>query len=342
MDLLFPIASIGVINGFIIGLYLLFRKQRSVANYYFAGLILAFCIRIGKSVLVHYSSASDPLVRQIGLSACIFIGPFFYFYLKSLRKGEERASRFESYLLWLIAITIVGIGLIFPYRQYPAYWNPEIVYFIYAVWIVFIILGVIEGHKILGSYLFAPWKLTGDRRYLSLTIISVILITLTYQLALYLVNFTYIWGSFIFSFSFYVLGFRALRKQNIVAKSVHKKLQDGSEIMSRLNVLMKEEKLFKNKNLRLDDLARELSISRHVLSQVLNETDALGYANYIKRLRIEEAKSLIISHPHMSLEGIGYEAGFGSKSGFFDAFKKMENVTPAEYTKKKDVQMSPN
>jgi len=340
MDLLFPIASLGVINGFVVSLYLLFRKQKSIADIYFAGLVVAFCIRIGKSVLVYYSTKTDPLVLQIGLSACIFIGPFFYLYLKSLRAGHAKFPKSDIYLLAALALIITGIGLLFPYRQFPAYWNPEIVQFIYTVWMVFIVLGIIKAWQILGWGLITPWKLTGDRRYLALTVISVILITITYQLALFVVSFTYIWGAFIFSISFYVLGFRALRNKSIAAKSVNKKVEGGAEILSQLNDLMNKEKLFKDKNLKLDDLASKLNLSRHMLSQVLNETEALGFANYIKKLRIEEAKTLIITHTHMSLEGIGYEAGFGSKSGFFEAFRKIEGCTPAAYRKQIDTAMS--
>ncbi|ELR72523.1 transcriptional regulator, AraC family [Fulvivirga imtechensis AK7] len=334
MNLLFPIASLGVINGFIVSLYLLFRKQKSIADIYFAGLVIAFCIRIGKSVLAYYSTKADPLILQIGLSACIFIGPFFFLYLKSLKEDNTKFPKADIYLLSALAIIIAGIGLVFPYSQFPAYWNPEIVQFIYAVWMIFTVLGIIKVRQILGWEFLTPWKLTGDRRYLALTVISVMLITFTYQLALFVASFTYIWGAFIFSISFYILVFRALGHKNIAAKSVSKKIEEGPEILKQLNDLMNKEKLFKDKNLKLDDLANKMNLTRHVLSQVLNETEALGFANYIKKLRVEEAKMLMLTNSHMSLEGIGYEAGFGSKSGFFETFKNIESCTPAQYKKK--------
>ena len=46
-----------------------------------------------------------------------------------------------------------------------------------------------------------------------------------------------------------------------------------------------------------------------------------------------EAKDLIKSRDELSLEGIGYEAGFNSKSAFFEAFKKVTGQTPAAFKK---------
>lgn len=334
MNLLFPFASLGVINGVLVSVYLLFKRGRSISDIYFSGLILSICIRIGKSVLLYYTDPTDPLILQLGLSACIFIGPFFYLYLKSVSNRGERIQRKDRLLLASLFIIITGIGWIYPYKTFPEYWNPEIVQVIYGVWAIFIILGTIKAYTLLGNQLFMPWKLKGDRQYLASIVIAVLLITITYQLALYVTSFTYIWGAFIFSGSFYVLGFRALRNKTVAAKPPTKSIEKSDEILNQLNRLMKDEKPFLNQELKMDDLAKRLGISRHVLSQVLNETSANGYNNYIKSYRVEEAKELISTNEHLSLEGIGYESGFKSKSSFFDAFKKIEDCTPAEYKKR--------
>lgn len=333
MNLLFPIASLGVINGIIVAGYTLSKRRSTVSEIYFAGIVLAFCIRIGKSVILYYSGEADPLIKQIGLSACIFIGPLFYLYLKSLESNAVTADRNDKLLLLTLATFILALGIVFPYRSFPEYWNPEIVQVIYAIWALFLVLGLGKAYKVLGINMLFPWKLEGDRRYLSGIVIAVLLITITYQSALYVASFTYIWGAFIFSGSFYLLGLRALLNKSIAVRPKPKKVDGAKQLMEKLDRLMHDEQPFKNPALKLDDLATELDVSRHIMSQVLNEYQVGGYANYIRKFRIEEAKRLIATEEHLSLEGIGYEAGFRSKSSFFDAFKKIMHCTPAAYKK---------
>ena len=333
MNLLFLLGGLGVCNGFIVAIYLLSKRQKSVSDVYFAGLILALCIRIGKSVFFYFSTETDRLVLQIGLSACIFIGPFFYLYVKSLRHQEKQFKKTDITILLLLLVFIVSIGLIFPYHSYPAYWNPEIVQVIYAVWLVFFLLGMSEIRKLIGPDFLNFKKLKSEQQYLMMVAIGFTLITLTYQLALY-VSFTYIWGAFIFSFFFYALTIRAIKKDKSIAPQPSpRKLSNGSDLLDRMNELMINEKLFTDQDLKLDQLASRLSISRHTLSQVMNEIYPSGYAHYIRNFRIEEAKILIQNRPELSLEGIGYEAGFKSKSVFFDSFKKIVGCTPAAYKK---------
>ena len=340
MNLLFPFASLGVINGILVVIYLVFKKDRVAGDFYFAGLLLSFCLRIGKSVLLFYGDPVDPLFLQIGLSACIFIGPFFFLYLKSVANNAKDFKNGDIILLVLTLFFIVGIGLLFPYRTFPDYWNPEIVQVIYAVWGVFALLGLRKAYTILGGGILMPWTLKEGNRYLASIVLVVMLITLTYQLALYLVSFTYIWGAFIFSGSFYILGFRAIKSKPVTGKPIALPATEAEAILKQLGQLMDEEKPYRNQNLKMDDLAKRMKLSRHLLSQVLNETSANGYSNFIKGYRVAEAKRLIGTHSHMSLEGIGYEAGFKSKSSFYDAFKQVESCTPSQFKKHLELKRS--
>jgi len=174
LNLLFPFASLGVINGLLVSFYLLFRRNRSIADCYFAGLILAFCLRIGKSVLLYYVDPSNLIIRQVGLSACIFIGPFSFLYTRSVAEDRTSAKSSDLWLLLTLLIVIVSVGLVFPYPVYPAYWNPKIVQGIYAIWAVFLILGLRKVYSLLGRQVLTPWKLSGDTFYLATIAYSVL------------------------------------------------------------------------------------------------------------------------------------------------------------------------
>ena len=330
MTLLFLFASIGVLNGLIAVFYLVVKRQRTVSDIYFAGLVLMLCVRIGKSILLYFFSEVDLLILQLGLSACIFIGPFFYLYLRSLRKVQQSFARIDLIQLTLLLVAIISVGVIYPYNRYPEYWNPEIVQGIYVIWGVYFLLGIREAYLLIG---LNHKTLRDNHKYLIIIVLGVSLITISYQLALY-VGFTYIWGAFIFSFFFYLIGLRALFKfKTIVPQSKPRKLDDGEEIFQKINSLMKNEKLYINQNLKLEDIAKKLGVNRHAVSQVMNEVYGLGYAHYIKSHRIAEAQVLIKTRSELSLEGIGYEAGFKSKSVFFESFRKLVGCTPAAYKK---------
>ncbi len=333
VSILFLLASLGVVNGFLVGSYLIIKKSRSVADRYFGGLLLALSIRIGKSVLHYFIEDVDLLIRQIGLSACIFIGPFFYLYLKSLYRKAQVFETRDKALLWILLIIIAVVGVIYPYRNFPSIWNDYVIYGIYGCWVTFVLIGVHYAYKMLKNTVLNPMKMSGNQQYLVAVVLAMVFITTTYQLSL-LVRFTYIWGALIFSFSFYYLLGRALiMRSNITPRNPSKTIENGAELLERVNVLMKKEKPFINPKLKLDDLAKEVDLSRHMLSQLLNEEYESGFSHYVKEYRVKEAKQLIATRSELSLEGIGYEAGFNSKSAFFEAFKKIENRTPAEFKK---------
>jgi len=337
MSILFLLASLGVVNGFLVGIFLIVRRSRAVSDKYFGGLILALSVRIGKSVFFHFSEEVDRLILQIGLSACVFIGPFFYLYAKSLRKNEQNFNRLDILILLVLLAAIVIVGAIFPYRTFPEIWNGNIIYWIYGTWILFTLLGLFQSVKLIKTRTTLPQKVGGNEKYFGVIVFAVSFITTTYQIALFS-GIAYIWGAFIFSFSFYYLGGRAFFSRKSITPKILHPLENSSELLKQVDDLMDKEKLFLHQGLKLQLLAEQAGMSKHLLSRVLNEEYEHGFSHYVKEHRVNEAKQLIRSRPELSLEGIGYEAGFSSKSAFFEAFKKIANSTPAEY--KKEVERS--
>lgn len=335
MSFLFLFASLGVINGVLLSIYLMARKQKRITDIYFAGLILMFCIRIGKSIIVYFNESTDRLILQIGLSACIFIGPLFYLYARSLQQQETAFKKRDLLLLLALLIVVVTLGALQPYRTAPEFWNDYMIKGIYAIWGFFLLLGFYEWRSFLAKGLRTPLKLEPRERYVLAIALSMLFITLTYQFALFIKSFTYIWGSLIFSASFYYLAGRALLSQRPVLPKVNAvpPLENGPALFQQIEQLVQQDKPFINQKLKLDELASLANLSRHQLSRILNEEYRHGFSHYIKAHRVKEAKQLIEIRHELSLEGIGYEAGFSSKSAFFDAFKKIAGCTPAAYKK---------
>ena len=104
-------------------------------------------------------------------------------------------------------------------------------------------------------------------------------------------------------------------------------------LSNELSSLMQTKVLFKNPDVKLKNIADELNVSKHHLSQLLNDNLGKSFAQYINELRTEEAKQLLVENNQFTLEAIGFEAGFSSKSTFYATFKKIVGQTPAEYKK---------
>ena len=114
--------------------------------------------------------------------------------------------------------------------------------------------------------------------------------------------------------------------------------KDLEKIKSALEKLMKEEKVFLNTELKLQDIAEKLSVSQHSISQTLSLRFGLNYYDYLNQFRIEEAKKILSSGDieRYTLLHVAHECGFNSKSSFNRAFKKMTGLTPSEFINSKN------
>ncbi len=102
---------------------------------------------------------------------------------------------------------------------------------------------------------------------------------------------------------------------------------------------MDTQKPYLNPELKLQDLATQLNIPSHQLSQIINEQLKLHFFDFINGYRVKEAKNRLIDpqHKHLTILGIGLEAGFSNKGSFNRIFKKFTNTTPTEYIKQQNI-----
>ncbi|WP_194775338.1 helix-turn-helix domain-containing protein [Pararhodonellum marinum] len=83
----------------------------------------------------------------------------------------------------------------------------------------------------------------------------------------------------------------------------------------------------------ISQLSEALDLPVHHLSQIINRGFGMSYSDLINQYRVE----YMVSHyhqknwEHLTLEGIAREVGFGSRSAFIQAFKKIKGMTPSAY-----------
>ncbi len=109
--------------------------------------------------------------------------------------------------------------------------------------------------------------------------------------------------------------------------------QAKKSLLKALEQQLAVEKIYHKADLRLADLAEELHISKHNLSQVINEQLHKNFFDLINGYRIQEAKQLIETQTESTLLEIAYQVGFNSKNSFNNAFKKNVGMTPSAFRK---------
>lgn len=295
-------------------------------------------IRIGKSVYSIFSDTKDLLIMQIGLSACFLIGVSLFYYLKtSVDNRKKIPVSWKLHVLVLLLIVLV-VGFIKPYRTNIDFWRNFVV-FIYAVWGVYVLLSGFVLKNIFQKIVNKNIECTTSELWLVAVFVGNLLIYLAYLIGYF---WLYLVGTLTFSFVFYGLFFFFMFKKNreTIFKDIPKKYEskkiendEADSLILLLNQAVEEEQFYRNTNIKLNDVAKHLNISSHKLSQLLNDNLGKSFALFINECRINEAKKLLKENNQYTLEAIGFEAGFSSKSTFYATFKKIVGQTPAEFKK---------
>ena len=133
-------------------------------------------------------------------------------------------------------------------------------------------------------------------------------------------------------------GFAPVETSTIQIKYAGSKLSNSEEkqLADQLKRHIDSSKSYLNPNLTLSQLAAEIGISSHLLSQVINEQFNLNFFDFVNQYRVEEFKQRIVNpnYENYSLLGIAFDCGFNSKSAFNRIFKKVTSLTPSQYKEK--------
>lgn len=96
---------------------------------------------------------------------------------------------------------------------------------------------------------------------------------------------------------------------------------------------MKINRFYLDEELSLNSLAKELGISIHELSKIINTGLRKNFNDFVNEFRIQDVtrKMRDPAYDRLTLLGIAYDCGFNSKTTFNRAFKQIAGKSPAEY-----------
>jgi len=103
------------------------------------------------------------------------------------------------------------------------------------------------------------------------------------------------------------------------------------KVFDRLLELLNNEKIFKDPNLGIKDVADMIGTNEKYVSSAISIYAKMNYSNFISFYRINEAKELINQLEFANLNEIMYACGFNSRTTFYYAFKNFTGLSPKQF-----------
>jgi len=121
-----------------------------------------------------------------------------------------------------------------------------------------------------------------------------------------------------------------IKKSETVLKISDNLVEDYFRI---LMTHIETQKPFLKEECSIHSVSMDTGIPVHHLSNILNNHFQKNFPDFINEYRIKEVQKLLTltQYEKMTLEAIGYECGFGSRSSFNKAFKKHTGFTPSQF-----------
>lgn len=327
------IGSIGTTFAVFFAVFLLLpRYRRLQANLFLAIYLLAFALRIGKTLFFNYFFI-DPSIRNIFLAMLLAIGPSLWLYVK-YRSSPRSAIPVRVFWHYLPFFLFMAFSWIIPNN--------------FSRTSLSIATGLLLHILTYSSYAFyalltrpiSPtiYQSGGVRKWLLYMVRVTMVMTLIY-LGILFGYIPYLGGAFLFSAVVISLAIWGLNHPFLfkleAEKYANTNLTDGevNSWMARLITLMEQEKPYLNPELTLTELSKKLGLGSKQLSQVINQSQQENFSQYVARYRVEEAKRLLAAaaYRHYKISVIAYESGFNSISSFNAAFKKITSITAVAY-----------
>jgi AraC-like DNA-binding protein len=356
-------------------LYLLFvvflfthKKGNRLSNQIFAGFCLLEALLI-ISDLGHIFrhvvyKVLPPYIEVILESVFFLMGPFLYFYTRSMSRKD---FIFKKIHLW----HLIPFFLDVTFRNYRFFSQSNIRdiliergYFIsypelkarFILADIHVIFYIVASLLILYKYRSELKELFSSIEKIKLSWLSMVLfgffaVRLFHLSKLTLSFLGEIWIN-IFGLAMHlgalllatVVVFRGLRQPEIFsgidAKSIKQKYaktalsqEKMEQYLQKLTQYMEAEKPYLNPSLNINELASKLSVPAHYISQILNRCLNQNFYHFVNKYRIEESKRVLIAtvNQKKTVLEILYETGFNSKSTFNSIFKQYTGMTPTQF-----------
>jgi AraC-like DNA-binding protein len=374
IDFFACVMFLGIIQALFLAYFFIFGKKGNRQANLFFGLILIGFVLSMTEILLCYTNYMFKMVWLIDFAepTNYAFAPLLYLYIRSILNKPFRkidCLHFVPFVLYLIysCVTFYPLGYNVKYNAYissyypnlphlddsEVFWNSSvyvirsytneiffgsmIVYSLASVWLL------VKSFKQENTTFFSKqnaslnWARKTVFWFISIVIVFFIfkktfprdlgdhLIAAHLTLIIYLISINVMRNS-----SFFNNDFKPSKKYE--KSSLTSEIQENT--LSKLQNLMEIEKPFLDDSFSMPLLAKQLAVSPHHLSQILNESLGQSFFDFMAQYRVQEAQKLLLEKNHLKIEEIAEMVGYNSKSAFNTAFKKNTGLSPSEFRKK--------
>lgn len=128
-------------------------------------------------------------------------------------------------------------------------------------------------------------------------------------------------------------------KDLVVVEDPHKKnvlTTDFRNSIAEKLYVFEEQKLYLQKGLKLNTLAKKLGTNTYYLSTYINETKSMNFSQYLNHLRIEYITKLLYEERRFlnyTMDALAEECGMSSRQSFSDLFYEINGIRPKDFIK---------